>query len=164
MPPVSNLIAASLRSVSFATKWATVAANIPEKPRTLPTAGFPLVEPDQLIEEEEIPDYKHNPDRFYPVQLGEVFNERYQTIAKLGFGTSSTTWLARDLRDRRYVALKVYVHTSRAHRELPFYQHIQPQLKETPPRGRVNIRRLLDSFQITGPMAHIPRSFSKQHS
>lgn len=36
-------------------------------------------------------------DRFYPVHLGEVFQDRYQTVAKLGFGSSSTIWLARDL-------------------------------------------------------------------
>lgn len=62
----------------------------------LPTGGFKTVEAGQPVEEEELPDYRA--DRFYPVQLGEVFQERYQAIAKLGFGSSSTTWLARDLR------------------------------------------------------------------
>lgn len=51
---------------------------------------------NQLIEEEEIPDYRA--DRFYPMRLGEVFEDRYQVLAELGFGSSSTTWLARDLR------------------------------------------------------------------
>jgi hypothetical protein len=47
------------------------------------------------IEEETIPDYKA--DRFYPVRLGEVFESRYQVVAKLGYGTASTVWLCRDL-------------------------------------------------------------------
>ena len=49
-----------------------------------------------MIEEEEVPDYRA--DRLYPVRLGEVFEDRYQVLAKLGFGSSSTTWLAQDLR------------------------------------------------------------------
>ncbi|KAL4972136.1 kinase-like domain-containing protein [Aspergillus desertorum] len=142
MPPVSNVIAASL-------KFLLNAANIPEKPRKLATVGFPLLQKDQLIEEEELPDYKS--DRFYPVELGEIFQGRYQMIAKLGFGTSSTTWLARDLRARQYVALKVYVHTSLVHREIPFYHHIRPRLEKSSPKERINIRSLLDSFQIAGP-------------
>jgi serine/threonine-protein kinase SRPK3 len=42
-----------------------------------------------------MPEYK--PENFYPVRLGEVFNNRFQTVAKLGYGSSSTIWLARDL-------------------------------------------------------------------
>lgn len=42
-----------------------------------------------------MPEYR--PDHFYPVRLGEVFNDRFQTVAKLGYGSSSTIWLARDL-------------------------------------------------------------------
>lgn len=70
--------------------------SAPEPPRAFPTSGYKSIEAGQLVEEEELPDYKE--DRFYPVHLGEVFRDRYQAIAKLGFGTSSTTWLARDLR------------------------------------------------------------------
>ncbi|KAJ9300623.1 hypothetical protein DTO271G3_1787 [Paecilomyces variotii] len=76
-----------------------------EKRRVFPTSGFKTVESGQLVEEEELPDYRA--DLFYPVQQGEVFQDRYQVIAKFGFGTSSTTWLARDLKARQYVTLKV---------------------------------------------------------
>ncbi|EEQ29995.1 protein kinase domain-containing protein [Microsporum canis CBS 113480] len=122
----------------------------PEEPRSLPTSGFHTVDPDRLVEEEELPDYKA--DRFYPVHLGEIFEERYQVLGKLGFGSSSTVWLARDLKDHQYVTLKVYVHTSAVHRELPVYQHISPYIKSaTSHRGRHNIRQLLNSFTINGP-------------
>ncbi|KAL1999700.1 hypothetical protein VTN02DRAFT_4151 [Thermoascus thermophilus] len=79
-----------------------------EERRRFPTSGFKAIETNQLVEEEELPDYRA--DRFYPVQLGEVFHDRYQVITKLGFGSSSTTWLARDLRVRQYVALKIAKH------------------------------------------------------
>lgn len=68
----------------------------PEEPRSFPISGFSLIDQNQKVEEEELPDYVA--DRFYPVRLGEVFHDRYQTIAKLGFGSSSIIWLARDLR------------------------------------------------------------------
>ncbi|KAJ9234302.1 hypothetical protein DTO169E5_6646 [Paecilomyces variotii] len=120
-----------------------------EKRRVFPTSRFKTVEPDQLVEEEELPDYQA--DRFYPVQLGEVFQDRYQVLTKLGFGTSSTAWLARDLKARQYVALKVYVRTSLVHRELPFYHHIARHITESSHVGRGNIRRLLDFFEAAGP-------------
>ncbi|KAJ5542475.1 hypothetical protein N7535_004896, partial [Penicillium sp. DV-2018c] len=125
------------------------AATPPETPRALPTTGFDLIEIDQTVEEEELPDYQV--DRFYPVRLGEVFQNRYQIIAKLGFGVSSTIWLARDLKDHQYVTLKLYVHTSLVHRELPVYHHLAHRMGESSHRGQGNIRRLLDSFEITGP-------------
>lgn len=53
-----------------------------------------IMPPDPL-EEELLPYY--NAEYFYHVQPGKIFNDRYQTIAKLGFGGGSTVWLARDL-------------------------------------------------------------------
>ena len=35
---------------------------------------------------------------FHPVHLGDVLGERYRVCRKLGFGSSSTVWLAKDLR------------------------------------------------------------------
>lgn len=64
--------------------------------RTSPNEGFEVLPLHEKIEEERIPDYKA--ERFYPVRLGDVFESRYQVVAKLGFGTTSTVWLCRDLR------------------------------------------------------------------
>lgn len=89
----------------MASTWSKLASSLgrlrqgqktPEEPRSLPTSGPSLIDQSQKVEEEELPDYVA--DRFYPVRLGEVFHGRYQTIAKLGFGSSSTIWLARDLK------------------------------------------------------------------
>ncbi|KAI1913070.1 hypothetical protein LOZ64_004223 [Ophidiomyces ophidiicola] len=129
--------------------FSSTTAKSPEKPRMLPKDGFPTIPADRLIEEEEIPNYKA--DRFYPVQLGEIFQERYQIIAKLGFGSSSTIWLARDLRDHQYVSLKIYVNSSLSHRELPFYAHVEDRVRNNSRKHRVNIRLIFDSFTIDGP-------------
>lgn len=48
------------------------------------------------IEEETIPNY--NPEHFYPVNNpGDLLHYRYEVTAKLGWGTSSVVWLAKDL-------------------------------------------------------------------
>lgn len=50
---------------------------------------------------------------YHPVRIGEVYNQRYKVISKLGWGHFSTVWLALDLQGSRvtgrdcYVALKV---------------------------------------------------------
>lgn len=60
-----------------------------------------------LIEDvEDIERYR--PGGYHPLQIGDKLNNgRYQVVDKLGYGGYSTTWLARDLRNATYVALKV---------------------------------------------------------
>lgn len=67
----------------------------PLEPRVFPSSGFDLIDPSILVEEESIPNYK--PQRFYTVRIGQIFNQRYQAVGKLGYGASSTVWLCRDL-------------------------------------------------------------------
>jgi serine/threonine-protein kinase SRPK3 len=106
------------------------------------------LDPSIPIEEETLRDYK--PERFFPVKIGQVFKNRYQTIGKLGYGSASTVWLCRDLVEcHKYAALKVYVNSSKKHRELEIYQHIQGISSNH--TGRCHIRKLLDSFEISGP-------------
>jgi hypothetical protein len=62
---------------------------------TFPTNGFEQLSVKERIEEEDLPAYCA--EKFYPVRLGDVFHAKYQVVAKLGFGTSSTIWLCRDL-------------------------------------------------------------------
>lgn len=37
------------------------------------------------------------PHDWYPVQIGQLFNRRYEVLCKLGYGGTSTIWLAKDL-------------------------------------------------------------------
>ncbi|EFY88140.1 protein kinase, putative [Metarhizium acridum CQMa 102] len=127
--------------------WVTRARRRSE-PRTLPSHGFNLIDDARLLEEEGLPEY--DPHHFYPVRLGEIFNDRFQTVAKLGYGSSSTIWLARDLQDHQYVALKIYIHNSAQHRELPFYEELNKALPSQH-IGAENIRKLLGSFKVNGP-------------
>ena len=41
---------------------------------------------------------RYRPGGYHPVHLGDVFNDRYMVVRKLGYGQYSTVWLARDIR------------------------------------------------------------------
>ena len=57
-------------------------------PKSLPS--------DIPVEEELIPGY--NPKRFYHPHPGEILDGRYELKAKIGWGITSTVWLAQDVR------------------------------------------------------------------
>lgn len=62
------------------------------KTSTIPHISLPLEIP---VEEETLPHYK--PEHYYPVNIGEVYGDRYEVGGKLGYGANSTSWLCRDL-------------------------------------------------------------------
>lgn len=59
----------------------------------------PTVEPptpqQEPVDEERYPGY--NPASFYPANPGEVLAERFQLLVKIGWGSQSIVWLARDI-------------------------------------------------------------------
>ncbi|KAM0230072.1 hypothetical protein ACHAP5_011461 [Fusarium lateritium] len=73
---------------------------------------------------EWIEDYR--PGGYHPVILGDLFDDdRYRVIRKLGEGSYSTVWLARDLRNSSYVALKILVsEISESGHELQILHHL----------------------------------------
>ncbi|KAI4230754.1 MAG: hypothetical protein L6R40_007957 [Gallowayella cf. fulva] len=52
---------------------------------------------------------RYCPGRYHPVKLGDVYNNRYEVVRKLGWGLYSTVWLAKEDRANRHVALKILV-------------------------------------------------------
>ncbi|KAF4166633.1 hypothetical protein CNMCM6936_006340 [Aspergillus lentulus] len=77
-------------------KWARhTFRRSPSLPIWLPTSGFDTVSPSKILDEERFDEFKKG--QFYPVNIGDVFGAKYQIIGKLGFGVTSTVWLARDL-------------------------------------------------------------------
>jgi serine/threonine protein kinase len=139
------------------------------KPLAFPNKGFVPISVDEKVEEEALPDYVAS--RYYPLRIGEIFRDRYQVVGKLGFGATSTVWLARDLRwvtfpslhaparsainfsECRHVTLKLFIHDesmgSELDNELNVYKRIESASKDHP--GRRAIRSLLDSFDVDGP-------------
>ncbi|KAK2853215.1 hypothetical protein FQN49_005290 [Arthroderma sp. PD_2] len=121
------------------------------EPLNLSNPNFIRIPASQKIEEETIPNYIAS--RYYPTQIGEIFKSRYQVVGKLGFGTTSTVWLARDMDCRRYVTLKIFIKSTSMGQqlddELKMYKRIEQGTEFHPGRGAV--RSLHDSFDVDGP-------------
>lgn len=64
-------------------------------PLRFPTTGFDIIRQDVVVEEQMFDRFKA--EIYYPVNIGDVYASRYQVLGKLGFGSTSTVWLARNL-------------------------------------------------------------------
>ncbi|KAK3934006.1 Serine/threonine-protein kinase [Diplogelasinospora grovesii] len=141
--------------MSIISRWMPrLGRRSPSPPRVFPNTGFTRIPSDMVVDEETFPDYQES--RYYPVRIGEVFASRYQVVGKLGYGISSTVWLARDLNQHSHVVLKVFIRSHsfmEEHRdkELNSYKRISSVSATSWHPGRKCMRTLLDCFNITGP-------------
>ncbi|PWY89520.1 kinase domain protein, partial [Aspergillus sclerotioniger CBS 115572] len=92
----------------------------------------------------------YSKEHYYPDRIGEVLNSQYQIVTKLGFGSSSTVWLCRDLHTNRYLALKIHVRSNHPPPEVQISRYLK-SLPSTNLTGKRYIRLALDSFDIPGP-------------
>ncbi|RAK85729.1 kinase-like protein [Aspergillus costaricaensis CBS 115574] len=90
---------------------------------------------------------EYHPGGYHPVILGDSFNNgQYKVIRKLGEGSYSTVWLARN---EKYVALKILVsHQTGSITELDILRYIT---KAAPIEAAGHITGLLDEFEHSGP-------------
>ncbi|POR37663.1 Serine/threonine-protein kinase SRPK [Tolypocladium paradoxum] len=128
--------------------WVTVSS-----PRGELDAGFEVIPATELLEEEQFDEFKTG---FYcPVNIGDVFaSNKYQVLGKLGFGTTSTVWLARNLQEHDYVALKVFTrhHGETCKAEFRTYETIDKANPSHP--GHRHVRTALNMFTIDSPRGH----------
>ncbi|KAB8356467.1 hypothetical protein FH972_024050 [Carpinus fangiana] len=124
------------------------------------TLAEPEIEYEHIEGAETIASYKRG--GLHAVEIGGQLNSRYRIVHKLGFGTYSTTWLARDTSHDRLVAVKI----ARAD-SVPREASILRSLTRTQPTPDDNMDRnesigemrlgmmmvppLLDEFMVTGP-------------
>ena len=92
----------------------------------------------------------YRPGGYHPVHLGDLYsNERYQVVHKLGFGSYSTVWLARDLHLNRYVTLKIVVaRASGESSESRILRHLRQTVSGDSDSCITSLR---DEFYIDGP-------------
>ncbi|KAF5616943.1 cmgc srpk kinase [Fusarium sp. NRRL 25303] len=121
-------------------------ADISHSPPPTPTRGQPRFK--NGISPCEFPD-EYYPGGLHPVHLDDVFNDgQYKVIRKLGEGSFSTVWLAHDLKNSRYVALKILIsHKEKQSRELEILYY----LVKVAPESAQYITQLLDEFEHDGP-------------
>ncbi|TGJ78138.1 hypothetical protein E0Z10_g10627 [Xylaria hypoxylon] len=90
----------------------------------------------------------YHPGGYHPIVLGDVFhNGQYKVIRKLGEGSYSTVWLARDLRNNKYVAIKIAM----SEISEPTNETVILRLLNQAPGGSKHITQLLDEFNHHGP-------------
>ncbi|CAG7928334.1 unnamed protein product [Penicillium olsonii] len=131
-------------------RWASKALRGPPLPPIYFPSGFETVRPAEVLDEERFEHFKQG--KYYPANIGDVLSSRYQIVGKLGFGTTSTVWLARDLEGHRYVTLKIY---TRGEEKGEF--QIYKQLNQSPWHpGHVHIRKALDLFTISSSSGDHP--------
>ncbi|EFY97912.1 Protein kinase, ATP binding site [Metarhizium robertsii ARSEF 23] len=106
------------------------------------------------IEEEELPGYVA--EDYYPTRIGQVFESQYRVLCKLGRGTGSTVWLAKDLCHEQYRVLKVCtlaknsIVLQQAQNEIAVLDYLKSSPVQQHP-GKAFIRTILTSFEVSGP-------------
>ncbi|XP_040059998.1 SRSF protein kinase 1b isoform X2 [Gasterosteus aculeatus] len=119
-------------------------------------ADSPLPEEDEEIlgsdddEQEDPNDYCRG--GYHHVKIGDLFFGRYHVIRKLGWGHFSTVWLAWDIQEKRFVAMKVVKsaehYTETALDEIKLLKSVRNTDSSDPNREKVV--QLLDDFKISG--------------
>ncbi|PGH11807.1 CMGC/SRPK protein kinase [Polytolypa hystricis UAMH7299] len=94
------------------------------------------------------------PGGYHPTHLGDRYhNERYEIVHKLGFGSSSTVWLAKDHIENRFVALRILTAEASSEEEetteLEVCQALSSGNQDHP--GRRHVLGFFDHFTIDGP-------------
>lgn len=89
---------------------------------------------------------------YHHVKIGEVYNNRYRILHKLGWGYFSTVWLVWDYQEKRFQAMKVQKsakqYTSAAMDEIELLSQVRTAEAN---RGTPQCTQLNDFFQHRGP-------------
>lgn len=111
------------------------------------------VSPNSSIEYRWIDGVEHlelyEPGGYHPVVINDLLHNRYRIVDKLGFGGYSTIWLARDEKDKRYVAVKIGISSpSLPLRELEIVKALNGS---GPSSQAAAVPIILDAFDVRGP-------------
>ncbi|KAE8373171.1 hypothetical protein BDV26DRAFT_285358 [Aspergillus bertholletiae] len=102
----------------------------------------------------------YRPRGFHPVYIGDVFNNRYKVLNKIGYGVYSTVWLVRDLQvaqsglENKFRALKVLSTECYKGTDSPIFRreiltHLQDRDRDQ--IGYDYVYYLLNNFKHQGP-------------
>jgi len=126
-------------------RWARgLMRRAPSTPLRFPAAGFEMINDVDVVEEEHFDAFRAG--QYYPVNIGDVYASKYHIMGKLGFGTTSTVWLARNLEEHLHVALKIYTRDRGGRGELKTYGHLSQANPSHP--GYRHVRSALDTFSL----------------
>ncbi|PYI21633.1 kinase-like protein [Aspergillus violaceofuscus CBS 115571] len=104
-------------------------------------------EPQEGVERLE----EYRPGGYHPMQIGDVLKSRYRVVHKLGHGSYSTIWLARDRQVEKYVAVKISKADSKSQEIdiISALSRLHYPAVDSP--GQTMIPWILDTFNVDGP-------------
>ncbi|KAK2750695.1 hypothetical protein FQN57_002768 [Myotisia sp. PD_48] len=86
---------------------------------------------------------------YHPVMIGDILQDRYRIVDKLGYGGYSTTWLARDSQTSRYVVVKIGTASS-CPNETKILRELSALTQAPESKGHGLITTILDEFELKG--------------
>lgn len=93
---ISEVTSLAPKAQGAATASAAQQHAEPTEPSDLQHVGIASVGlSEEVAMEEGSGAYK--PGHFHPVYIGDIFNEKYLVLNKLGYGLYSTVWLVREI-------------------------------------------------------------------
>ncbi|KAF5715421.1 CMGC SRPK kinase [Fusarium mundagurra] len=96
------------------------------------------------------PLYRYRPGGYHPVTVGDSLSDgRYKILHKLGWGSYSTTWAAKDQLHDRYVALKITVAEPKRSDEMEILEKLADTPRNHP--GSCYVNQMLDQLTVIGP-------------
>jgi serine/threonine-protein kinase SRPK3 len=111
--------------------------------RSLATGGLVF---DYISDVERLDGYR--PGGYHPIRLNEKLQGRYSIVEKLGHGSYSTIWLARDETLSRYVAIKIGIADYNS-KEVKILDLLSARPKKE--MSDRLIPPILDRFELKGP-------------
>lgn len=102
------------------------------------------------LEDIERPE-RYHPGGYHPIVIGDCLSDRYDVVHKLGFGTYSTTWLAKDRKTKKYVAIKIAVAGAHMKESEILGSLALSDLNDEGHPGKALIPQVLDKFFLDGP-------------
>lgn len=124
---------------------------LPVYGRNIATSHRKLVPIEYMPSEEVEKPFRYRPGGYHPISIGDRLYGRYDIVHKLGFGTYSTTWLARDMNVEKYVAIKIAIADADMQESKLLDTLALSALSNEGKSGEALIPRLLDTFLLDGP-------------
>lgn len=96
------------------------------------------------------PTFGYRPGGYHPIRIGDTLHGRYHVHHKLGHSAHSTSWLARDKTQSKYVAVKVGIADSN-NKGVEILSRLSKPIRGNDSRGKDMIISVLDHFNLDGP-------------
>ncbi|KAK1976348.1 kinase-like domain-containing protein [Colletotrichum cereale] len=150
-----NIISISRRCLT-STPRSSFATLCHKTRRPMSTISTMPTSPYEHIDDVERLDF-YRPRGYHPIKIGERLRDRYIIVHKLGFGSYSTLWLARDEQLAKYVAIKVGA-VDNSSKEVDILSRFSACTVENVQLGGSLIPLILDCFNLDGPNGTHPCS------